>query len=39
MANGEIQYNENKKGFPSLGFPVKISVYSVYEPLINLCIA
>ena len=32
MANGEIRYNENKKGFFGLGFPVKISVYSVYEP-------
>ena len=39
MANGEIRNNENKKIFPVEGFWYKISVYYVYEPLINFYIA
>ena len=39
MVNGEIQYNEYKKGFMVEGFRYKIYVYSVYEPLINFCLA
>ena len=37
MVNGEIRYNEYKKGFPDWGFPVQIFVYYVNEPLIKLC--
>jgi hypothetical protein len=38
MVNGEIRYNEYKKGFTVEGFWYKISMYSVYEKLINFCL-
>ena len=37
MVNGEIQDNEYKKVFLVEGFQYKISMYYMYEPLINLC--
>jgi hypothetical protein len=35
MVNGEIRYMNIRKVFPVEGFRYKISVYSVYEPLIK----
>ena len=39
MVNGEIRDMNIRKVFPVEGFRYKISVYSVYEPLIKLCFA